>query len=203
MLRGIILIGLLGVAGFLGYKLWSVQKSIDAIKAETGATVPAQQTPKFAESTDERWRDISGESGAQPKPEASSVGGSRDLQSTARNEGAQKILLDDIAAHISRKGGEILDKKLFSNIEACERAVNVVVEEYKRRGIDEAFIIDSSAMLDIAGATMRSINNVDSYLYLVCYPHPQNLWAGYVQYRLSREAFRRLQDERETSGSQQ
>lgn len=190
MLRGFVLLALLGVAGFLGYKLWITQQWIDEIKAE------AENPPARMEIT-QTSPDAPQNEASRNRPTAPA----RDLEVAARNKAAQQATLDGIANHVAGKGATVLDKRVFDSLEACSEAVAIVVREYRRRGVVDSNIIDSSALLDdIPGATMTSINNVDHYLYLTCYPHPQNRWAGYIQFSMTPEQVRASNEERALQG---
>lgn len=196
MLRGFILLILLGVAGFLGYKLWTIQTQLAALESDQVNPPPSVAS---SDSVDNHTPQ------AVPQNEVSAsykvATSSRDLEVAARNRGAQESTLEGIANHVAAKGATILDKRVFESIEACSSAVATVVQEYKRRGVAASNIIDSSALLgDIPGATMTSINNIDFYLYLTCYPHPQNRWAGYIQFSMTPEQLKAANEERALQG---
>lgn len=173
-MRSFLLGVLVCIAAFLGYKWWGVQKTIETIE---------RGQPVSQEASNQEMQLATIVPATSPPP----VEKKRELNYSARDKDAQQNMLNDVARHIAGKGGAIIDKRVFPSVEACNNAVSGVVEEYKRRGVDVSNIVDASAMVDIRGATVISINNVTSYLYLTCFPHPQNLWAGYIQFSLTRE----------------
>jgi hypothetical protein len=99
---------------------------------------------------------------------------------------------EEVVARLLEKGAQVIDKSIFPTMQACESAVGVITAEYQRRGIQASNIEDASAMFDSQGAKVTAVNNMDGYFYLVCKPYPAKPWVVYVQFKLTDEQIRLL-----------
>lgn len=168
MFRGLLLIVLLGVAGFLGYKYWEMDQAIKARDAggDYEAVTTVHELPMEQE---------------EPKRHAVA----------AEDDAARQKAMQGIANYIAGHGGNVLETRAFETFGACEDAVGKVTAEYQRRGISASQVADASAFLGTAGKVMV-INNNGLYTYLACYTRQSIDWAGYVQFTLTEEQLRSM-----------
>ncbi len=105
--------------------------------------------------------------------------------------------LEAIAKLLQNKGAQIIDKRVFDAMPACEAAIGKIASEYQRRGINANNVVDGTAFMGAPGKAMV-IANHSEYYYLACLDFAHLGWAGYIQYKLTQSQLESFNNQQAT-----
>lgn len=93
----------------------------------------------------------------------------------------EERIVTHVADYLKAQGSNVMDKRYFADQAACDSAVRTVAAEYRRRGVRDQDMTETSAFPGSKGLVIMFTSQSILH-YIGCVAPPEESWAVYVQF---------------------